>query len=124
MFLSRTENSILYIIAHSLISPLVSFMIYFFVECETMRLDKYLKVSRILKRRTVSKELALHERIQVNGKTAKPSCDVKVGDVITITFGNRQMSVKVMETREHTKKEEASIMYEVLEEKFIEEPLF
>ena len=69
-----------------------------------MRLDKYLKVSRILKRRTVSKELALHERIQVNGKTAKPSCDVKAGDVITITFGNRQMSVKVMETREYTKK--------------------
>ena len=89
-----------------------------------MRLDKYLKVSRILKRRTVSKELALHERIQVNGKTAKPSCDVKAGDVITITFGNRQMSVKVMETREYTKKEDASIMYEVLEEKFIEEPLF
>ena len=89
-----------------------------------MRLDKYLKVSRILKRRTVSKELALHDRIQVNGKTAKPSCDVKAGDVITITFGNRQMSVKIMETREYTKKEDASIMYEVLEEKFIEEPLF
>ncbi len=86
-----------------------------------MRIDKYLKVSRILKRRTVSKELALHQRIEVNGKSVKPSYDVKLGDCITITFGQRQMTVKVLETSNFSKKADAPMMYEVLEEKWLEE---
>ncbi|MEG2328572.1 RNA-binding S4 domain-containing protein [Anaerorhabdus sp.] len=86
-----------------------------------MRIDKYLKVSRILKRRTVSKELALHQRIEVNGKSVKPSYDVKPGDCITIIFGQRQMTVKVLETSNFSKKADAPMMYEVLEEKWLEE---
>ncbi|MEG0076502.1 RNA-binding S4 domain-containing protein [Anaerorhabdus sp.] len=86
-----------------------------------MRIDKYLKVSRILKRRTISKELALHQRIEVNGKAVKPSYDVKVGDQITITFGQRQMSVKVLETMNFSKKADAPMMYEVIDEKWIDD---
>lgn len=88
-----------------------------------MRIDKYLKVSRILKRRTISKELALHQRIEVNGKTVKPSYDVKVGDCITVTFGQRQMTVRVLELADFTRKSDAAMMYEVVEEKWIEENL-
>lgn len=86
-----------------------------------MRIDKYLKVSRILKRRTVSKELALHQRIEVNGKLVKPSYDVKVGYVVTITFGQRQMTVKILETTNFTKKADAPMMYEVVDEKWLED---
>ncbi|MEG0734000.1 RNA-binding S4 domain-containing protein [Anaerorhabdus sp.] len=86
-----------------------------------MRIDKYLKVSRILKRRTISKELALHQRIEVNGKLVKPSYDVKVGDIVTITFGQRQMTVKVLETANFTKKADAPMMYEVVDEKWLED---
>lgn len=85
-----------------------------------MRLDKYLKVSRILKRRTISKELAEHERIMVNNKIAKPSYDVKAGDLITIIFGTRLLTVKVIQTLDFTKKEDSSLMYEVVEEKRVD----
>lgn len=81
-----------------------------------MRLDKYLKVSRILKRRTVSKELAANERITVNGKIAKPSKEVKIGDIIEITYGSRVMKIKVLDIKEVVRKNDASILYEVLEE--------
>ncbi|MGI6607751.1 MAG: RNA-binding S4 domain-containing protein [Erysipelotrichaceae bacterium] len=81
-----------------------------------MRLDKYLKVARILKRRTVSKELAVNERITVNGKIAKPSKEVKVGDIIEITYGVRVMKIKVLDVKEKVRKNDASILYEVLEE--------
>ncbi len=86
-----------------------------------MRIDKYLKVSRILKRRSVSKELALHQRIEINGKKVKPSHTVSVGDIVTVTFGQRQLSVRVLELAQFTKKQEASMMYEVVEEKWLEE---
>ncbi|MGB4627781.1 MAG: S4 domain-containing protein [Erysipelotrichaceae bacterium] len=69
-----------------------------------MRLDKYLKVARILKRRTVSKELAVNERIKVNSKIAKPSKEVKIGDIIEITYGTRVMKIKVLEVKEKVKK--------------------
>ncbi len=85
-----------------------------------MRLDKYLKVSRILKRRVVSKQLAENERISVNDKVVKPSYDVKNGDIITIVFGNRLMSVRVLETKEFTKKEQSKLMYEILQEGFVD----
>ena len=61
-----------------------------------MRLDKYLKVSRLIKRRTLAKEVAANERILVNGKPAKPSKEIKPGDEITISFGNKDVTVKVL----------------------------
>ena len=82
-----------------------------------MRIDKYLKVARILKRREVGKQLALNERLFINGKLAKASSEVKVGDEILIIFGHRQIRVKVLEVRESASKEQAFQMYEVLEEK-------
>ncbi len=71
-----------------------------------MRLDKYLKVARILKRRTVSKELAANERVVVNGKTAKPSTAIKAGDVIEVTFGSRCLVVRVLDVRDNVRKNE------------------
>lgn len=81
-----------------------------------MRIDKFLKVSHILKRRTISKELALNERIEINGRLAKPSTDVKVGDEVTITFGNRQMTIRVLSVEEIKRKKDAVSMYEVINE--------
>ena len=65
-----------------------------------MRIDKFLKVSRILKRRTVSKELALNQRIEINGKVVKPSHEVLVGDIVGVTFGSRKMEVRVLSIQE------------------------
>jgi len=86
-----------------------------------MRLDKYLKVSRILKRRTISKELALNDRVLVNNKTAKPSTEIKINDEIEVIFGRRHLTVKVLSTELIMKKNEANTMYEVIDEKFDEE---
>ena len=80
-----------------------------------MRLAKYLKVSRLIKRRTLANEVADAGRILVNGKTAKASYAVKVGDVIEITFGNRPVKVKVLSTEEPKGKEVARELFEVLE---------
>ncbi len=84
-----------------------------------MRIDKFLKVSHILKRRTISKELALNERIEINGRIAKPSTDVKVGDEITVTFGNRKMSIRVLSVEEIKRKKDAVSMYEVIGEDIV-----
>ena len=81
-----------------------------------MRLDKFMKISRIIKRRYVAKEVADKGRIQVNGKLAKSSSDVKVGDVLKIQFGNKTMEIKVNELHESTKKEDAQKMYEIISE--------
>ncbi len=81
-----------------------------------MRIDKFLKVSHILKRRTISKELALNERIEINGRIAKPSTDVKVGDEVTITFGNRKMTIRILSVEEIKRKKDAVSMYEVINE--------
>ena len=81
-----------------------------------MRIDKYLKVARILKRRTVAKELALNDRLFINDRTAKASSEVKPGDVITIEFGHRSFRVKVLEIRDNASKQDALGMYEVIEE--------
>ena len=81
-----------------------------------MRLDKYLKVSRLIKRRTVANEACDSSRVTVNGKLVKPSYDVKIGDSITITFGSKQVTVKVLDIKETTKKTEAIGMYEVISE--------
>ncbi len=81
-----------------------------------MRLDKYLKVSRLIKRRTVAKDVAMAERILVNGKLAKPSKDIKVSDIITIEFGTKIVNVRVLSIDEKTKKELSSTMYELVDE--------
>ena len=82
-----------------------------------MRLDKYLKTARILKRRTVSKELADNERVYVNGKVAKPSTDVKVGDIIKVVFGYRELTVRVLMIQKQVSKNDAALMFEIIEEK-------
>ena len=81
-----------------------------------MRLDKYLKVSRLIKRRTVANDACDSERISVNGKPAKASYNVKLGDEITVTFGSKSVTVRVLDIRETTKKTEAVGMYEVVSE--------
>ncbi|MCI1987388.1 MAG: RNA-binding S4 domain-containing protein [Lactobacillus sp.] len=85
-----------------------------------MRLDKFLKVSRIIKRRTVAKEIADKGRITVNDKIAKSSTDVSVGDVLVIAFGNKTLSVKVEALVESTKKQDAGEMYSVVSESYKE----
>ena len=81
-----------------------------------MRLDKFLKVSRLIKRRTVANDACDSERISVNGKSAKASYNVKIGDVITVTFGSKSVTVRVLEIKETTKKAESVGMYEVISE--------
>ena len=81
-----------------------------------MRLDKFLKVSRLIKRRTVANEACDSSRVTVNGKPAKPSHDVKVGDELTISFGAKQVTVRVLEIKETTKKSESLGMYEIIAE--------
>lgn len=80
-----------------------------------MRLDKYLKVSRIIKRRTVANNACDSEHVKVNGRDAKASYDVKVGDIIEISFGERILRVKVKDIKEHTLKNDASELYEVID---------
>ena len=79
-----------------------------------MRLDKYLKVSRIIKRRTVANEACDAAHVTVNGKPAKASYDVKEGDVIEVTFGQRTLKVRVLDVKEHIAKADATGLYEVL----------
>ena len=79
-----------------------------------MRLDKYLKVSRLIKRRTVANEACDNARVAVNGKSAKASYDVKENDVIEISFGERTLKVRVLDIKEHTLKADASSLYEVI----------
>ena len=79
-----------------------------------MRLDKFLKVSRIIKRRTVANDACDASHVTVNGKVAKASYDVKIGDVIEVGFGQRVLRVRVTVVRETVRKEAASDMYEVL----------
>ncbi len=76
-----------------------------------MRLDKYLKVSRLIKRRTVANEACDNQRVTVNGRVARASCDVKVGDVITIRFGQKALSVEVLSVADNVGKADAAAMY-------------
>ena len=86
-----------------------------------MRLDKFLKVSRIIKRRTVAKKIADQGRILVNGKPAKSSSSVKAGDELTIQFGNKTETVRIDQIIETTKKSETDQMYTIIDEKFAED---
>ncbi|NLB88626.1 MAG: RNA-binding S4 domain-containing protein [Syntrophomonadaceae bacterium] len=76
-----------------------------------MRLDKFLKVSRIIKRRTVAREFADNERVLVNGKIAKPATTVKKGDIITIQIGEKKSSFEVLDIKENVKAAEAKNLY-------------
>jgi ribosomal 50S subunit-recycling heat shock protein len=80
-----------------------------------MRLDKFLKVSRIIKRRTVANESCDAARVSVNGRPVKASYDAKVGDVLEITFGQRLLKVRVKDVKEYTAKNDAALLYEVVE---------
>lgn len=81
-----------------------------------MRLDKYLKVSRLIKRRTVAKDACSGDRVTVNGKDAKPAYDVKIGDIIEISFGGRKAKFEVLQVNEHAAKADASAMYKEIRE--------
>lgn len=80
-----------------------------------MRIDKYLKISRIIKRRTVAKEACDQERVMINDKPAKAGSDVEVGDIIKIQIGNKSITIKVTEVRENVRKDDAINMYEIIE---------
>lgn len=79
-----------------------------------MRLDKYLKVSRIIKRRTVANDACDGSHVTVNGKEAKASYQVKVGDIIEVAFGARTLKVRVLDVSETVKKADATALYEVI----------
>lgn len=81
-----------------------------------MRLDKFLKVSRILKRRTVANEACAGGKVSVNGRTAKPGVQLKTGDVVNISFAGFDLTFAVKELRESVRKEEAADMYEIIGE--------
>ena len=81
-----------------------------------MRLDKFLKVSRIIKRRTVASEACDKKRVSVNGNVAKSGKDIKIDDEIEIRFGSNTLKVKVLQIAETVRKEDAGSMYEILEE--------
>lgn len=91
-----------------------------------MRLDKFLKVSRLIKRRTLAKEVADQGRITINGKVAKASTDVNAGDELTIRFGQKIVTVRVEEIKENVRKEEAGKMYTIIKEEKLDkiEPEF
>lgn len=80
-----------------------------------MRIDKYLKVSRIIKRRTVACEACDAGRVIVNGKAVKPSYEVKIGDEVSVLFGNRKFEFKVLSTEDNVKKQEAAELYVILD---------
>ena len=92
---------------------------YFFfchpdIYLKNMRLDKYLKNSRIIKRRTVAKEACEQGRVFVNGKVAKPGLDLKTGDLIKIVFGTKELEVRVVSMPDNVRKEDAQDLYEVV----------
>ncbi len=80
-----------------------------------MRLDKYLKISRIIKRRTVANEACDAGRVVVNGKVARASYDVKTGDIIEIVFGTRTVKVQVTEVAETVRKDDAASLYKIID---------
>lgn len=80
-----------------------------------MRLDKFLKVSRLIKRRTVAKEACEGDKIYLNGRISKPGAEVKIGDIIEIVFGDRRIKAEVLSINEKAAKDEAKEMYRILE---------
>ncbi len=87
-----------------------------------MRLDKYLKVCRIIKRRTISKDIILFGQVLINNKKAKPSSNVAIGDHITLSLGNKLILIEVLSINEKVKKDEALELYKIIDEKEINPP--
>jgi ribosomal 50S subunit-recycling heat shock protein len=87
-----------------------------------MRLDKFLKLSRLIKRRTVAKDVSDQGRVWLNGREAKASTAVKIGDELVIQFGRKRVRVRVETLSESTRKEDAVTMYTVLDEQWLEAP--
>ena len=87
----------------------------FYCEDLFMRLDKYLKVARIIKRRTVANDACDNALVTVNDRPAKASYDVKIGDIITVTFGTRTVKIRVLDVSEHALKKDAALLYEAIE---------
>lgn len=87
-----------------------------------MRLDKYLKVARIIKRRTVSKDIISFGQVSINNKKSKPSSEVKIGDLITLQLGNRLITIEVLSINDKIKKDEALSLYKIIAEKEINTP--
>ena len=85
-----------------------------------MRIDKYLKVARILKKRSIAKQLAEEERLFINNRIAKAASEVKIGDEIRVVFGHRDISIRVLDIKEQISKQEAFSLYEIIEEKKID----
>lgn len=81
-----------------------------------MRLDKYLKISRLIKRRTVAKDVCEGEKVSINGRVAKPSAEVKPGDIITVDMRNHILEVKVLSTPPNVRADEAHTLFEVLKD--------
>jgi ribosomal 50S subunit-recycling heat shock protein len=86
-------------------------------EVSLMRIDKYLKVSRLIKRRTIANQACEQDRILINGRVAKPSSDVKIGDIIEVQFGTKMLKIEVTNVSEHPTKEMAETMYKEIEYK-------
>lgn len=80
-----------------------------------MRLDKFLKVARVIKRRTVANEVCSSGRVSLNGRPAKPSADVKAGDILDIAFGSGNSRIKILAVKETVRKDEAGDLYEIME---------
>lgn len=81
-----------------------------------MRIDKFLKVSRILKRRSVARDAADGGRVKINGRTVKPSHDINIGDIVELGFNSGTVKFRVLNIKETVKKEEADSLYEIIEE--------
>ncbi len=81
-----------------------------------MRLDKFLKVSRVIKRRTVANEISSNDRVWVNGKLAKPSTAIKPGDIIEIKFGSGMSKIRVLAVAENVKKSDSAMLYELIDD--------
>ena len=84
-----------------------------------MRIDKYLKVSRVIKRRTIAKDILDLGFVKINGKIAKPSSEVKVDDILILTLGERELAIKVKAINAYSKKEQSAEMFEILEDKMV-----
>ena len=86
-----------------------------------MRLDKYLKLTRLIKRRSVAKELVSRDIFLLNNRPCKPSSDVKVGDIISLKLGRHHLEVKVLMIKDHVLKEDSSKLYEILKDEIVED---
>lgn len=85
-----------------------------------MRIDKYLKLTRLIKRRTIAKELLDRDIFLINNKVAKPSSNVKVGDIIVLVLGNKKLIIEVLSTPQYVKKEDSNNLYNLIKEEKIE----